>query len=181
MRGHTSDVQAARAVLEEDQRVDPAKINRVIRETLRLHHTGWLVTRRTVTQTRLGPWSLPAGTELAYCQHVLHRDPALFPDPLSFNPDRWLEDAQAKAFTPGAYLPFGAGKHKCIGDRFALTELVTAIATIVRRLRFELPPNQTVRPVAEATVRPSTLLMTVHQRNAPAEQKQCSRPVDRPR
>ncbi|MCX4784782.1 cytochrome P450 [Streptomyces sp. NBC_01221] len=156
-------------------------LDRVIRETLRLHHTGWLVTRRTVTQTRLGPWSLPAGTELAYCQHALHRDPALFPDPLSFNPDRWLEDAQTKAFTPGAYLPFGAGKHKCIGDRFALTELVTAIATIVRRLRFELPPNQTVRPVAQATVRPSTLLMTVHQRNAPAEQEQCSRPVDRPR
>ncbi|KPC81123.1 cytochrome P450 [Streptomyces sp. NRRL S-4] len=140
-------------------------LDRVIRETLRLHHTGWLVTRRTVTQTRLGPWSVPAGTELAYCQHALHRDPELFPEPLTFNPDRWLEDTQAEAFTPGAFLPFGAGKHKCIGDRFALTELVTAIATIIRRARFEIPPGQEVRPVARATVRPSTLLMAMHQRS----------------
>ncbi|MFJ6850425.1 cytochrome P450 [Streptomyces sp. NPDC091271] len=141
-------------------------LDRVIRETLRLHHTGWLVTRRTVTRTQLGPWSVPAGTELAYCQHALHRDPALFPDPLTFAPDRWLEEAQAEAFTPGAFLPFGAGKHKCIGDRFALTELVTAIATIIRRVRFEVPQDRTVRPVARATVRPSTLLMTAHPRTS---------------
>lgn len=147
-------------------------LDRVIRETLRLHHTGWLVTRRTVTQTRLGPWSVPAGTELAYCQHALHRDPELFPEPLTFNPDRWLEDAQAEAFTPSAFLPFGAGKHKCIGDRFALTELVTAIATIIRRARFEIPPRHEVRPVARATVRPSTLLMTVHRRGDFAQRDQ---------
>ncbi|MFE9728647.1 cytochrome P450 [Streptomyces sp. NPDC005794] len=147
-------------------------LDRVVRETLRLHHTGWLVTRRTVTETRLGQWSVPAGTELAYCQHALHRDPALFPDPLAFDPDRWLDDAQTKAFTPGAYLPFGAGKHSCIGERFALTELVTAVATIVRRVRFDVPPHRTVRPVARATVRPSTLLMTVWQRSDSAEQRQ---------
>ncbi|WP_329211804.1 cytochrome P450 [Streptomyces sp. NBC_01708] len=148
-------------------------LDRVIREALRLHHTGWLVTRRTVTRTQLGPWSIPAGTELAYCQHALHRDPAFFPDPLTFDPDRWLDDAQAEAFTPGAFLPFGAGKHKCIGDRFALTELVTAISTIIRRVRFAPPPHhQEVRPVAQATVRPSTLLMTAHRRIEPAEQQE---------
>ncbi|MFE4450622.1 cytochrome P450 [Streptomyces sp. NPDC056796] len=146
-------------------------LDRVVRETLRLHHTGWLVTRRTITQTRLGPWSIPAGTELAYCQHALHRDPALFPDPLAFDPDRWLDEAQAEAITPGAFLPFGAGKHKCIGDRFALTELVTALATIVRRARFELVPPHEVRPVAQATVRPGRLLMTMHRRSDSAEPK----------
>ncbi|MFC7016201.1 cytochrome P450 [Streptomyces viridiviolaceus] len=145
-----------------------AFLNRVIRETLRLHHTGWLVTRRTVTRTRLGPWSVPAGTELAYCQHALHRDPALFPDPLTFDPDRWLDAAQTEALTSGAFLPFGAGKHTCIGDRFALTELATAVATITRRIRFALLPRQTVRPVARATVRPSTLSMTVLRREGSA-------------
>ncbi|MER5554823.1 cytochrome P450 [Streptomyces sp. NPDC002793] len=146
-------------------------LDRVIRETLRLHHTGWLVTRRTVTETRLGEWTVPAGTELAYCQHALHRDPAFFPDPLTFDPDRWLDDTQAAAFAP-AYLPFGAGKHKCIGDRFALTELVTAVATIVRRVRFDVPQDMAVRPVARATVRPGTLLMTVRQRGGSAERRQ---------
>jgi pentalenene oxygenase len=92
-------------------------LDRVITEALRLHHTGWLVTRRTITETRLGPWTLPPGTELAYCQHALHRDPAFYPDPQTFDPDRWLDDNQT--LPPGAFVPFGAGKHKCIGDRFA--------------------------------------------------------------
>ncbi len=134
-------------------------LQRVINEALRLHHTGWLVTRRTTEETRIGQWTLPAGTELAYCQHALHRDPELFTDPLSFDPDRWKDSSP-----PPAFLPFGAGKHKCIGDRFALTELVTAIATIVRAVRFTLAPGQTVQPVARATVRPKTLRMTVQRR-----------------
>lgn len=70
-------------------------LGRVITEALRLHHTGWLVTRRTLRTTRIGAWEIPAGTELAYCQHALHRDPELFPDPLAFDPDRWLNDDQA--------------------------------------------------------------------------------------
>ncbi|MFJ9708898.1 cytochrome P450 [Streptomyces sp. NPDC101234] len=134
-------------------------LDRVIKEALRLHHTGWLVTRRTMTETRLGDWTLPPGTELAYCQHALHRDAAYFPDPLTFDPDRWLDGEQA--LPQGAFLPFGAGKHKCVGDRFAVTELITAIATVLRRVRLELAPGQTVRPVARATVRPRTLVMKV--------------------
>ncbi|MFE2061324.1 cytochrome P450 [Streptomyces sp. NPDC059467] len=137
-------------------------LDRVIKEALRLHHTGWLVTRRTMTETRLGDWTLPPGTELAYCQHALHRDAAYFPDPLTFDPDRWLDGEQA--LPQGAFLPFGAGKHKCIGDRFAVTELITAIATVLRRVRLELAPGQTVRPVARATVRPRTLVMKVRPR-----------------
>ncbi|MFG2432498.1 cytochrome P450 [Streptomyces sp. NPDC048590] len=129
------------------------------------------ITRRTVTPTRLGPWSIPADTELAYCQHALHRDPALFPAPLTFDPDRWLDAAQVDAIIPGAFLPFGAGKHKCIGDRFALTELVTAVATIIRRVRFDLPSHHAVvRPVAQATVRPGKLMMTTHERKVPGGQ-----------
>jgi cytochrome P450 len=160
------EVLAGRPVTFDDVTRLPY-LDRVVQETLRLHHTGWLVTRRTIEETRLGPWSVPAGTELAYCQHALHRDPLLFPNPLSFDPDRWLDGTQT--LPPGAFLPFGAGKHKCIGDRFALTELVTAIATIVRAVRLELPPGRTVRPVARATVRPRTLLMTVRRREGAAE------------
>ncbi|MFE0473764.1 cytochrome P450 [Streptomyces sp. NPDC058947] len=141
-------------------------LGRVVTEVTRLHHTGWLVTRRTTVETRLGAWTLPPGTELAYCQHALHRDPALYPNPLDFDPDRWLDSAQPPP--TGAFLPFGAGKHRCIGDRFALTELITAIATIVRRVRLELVRDEAVRPVARATVRPRTLSMTVRPRRGEA-------------
>ncbi|MFI5683204.1 cytochrome P450 [Streptomyces sp. NPDC051636] len=143
-------------------------LGRVITEALRLHHTGWLVTRRTMHETRLGPWTLPAGTELAYCQHALHRDPAFYPEPLTFDPDRWLDGNQTP---PGAFVPFGAGKHKCIGDRFAMTELITALATLLRRWKLELAPGQTVRPVARATVRPRTLVMIPRPRSDTARDK----------
>jgi pentalenene oxygenase len=138
-------------------------LNRVITETLRLHHPGWLVTRRTVEETRLGEWTLPPGTELAYCQHALHRDPERFPDPDTFDPDRWNDPAQEPP--PGAFLPFGDGKHKCMGDRLALTEMVTALATMLRSVRLELAEGQVIRQVARLTVRPRALRMTVRPRN----------------
>lgn len=141
-------------------------LNRVITETLRLHHPGWLVTRRTTEETRLGGWTLPAGTELAYCQHALHRDPEQFPDPDTYNPDRWTDPAQQQP-PPGAFLPFGDGKHKCMGDRLALTEMVTALSTMLRSVRLELSEGQVIRQVARLTVRPRSLRMTVRSRNSP--------------
>jgi len=163
VRAEQAEILGDRPVTFEDLTQLPY-LGRVITEVLRLHHTGWLVTRRTLEPTLLGEWEIPAGTELAYCQHALHRDPELFPDPLKFDPDRWLDERQPP-LSDGAFLPFGAGKHKCIGDRFALAELTTAIATITRAWRLELAPGQTVRPMARATVRPSTLLMTAHPRH----------------
>ncbi|WP_151475725.1 cytochrome P450 [Streptomyces albicerus] len=156
------DVLGERPVTFDDLTQLPY-LGRVITEALRLHHTGWLVTRRTLQPTRLGQWEIPADTELAYCQHALHRDAELFPDPLRFNPDRWLDKSQAQ-LADGAFLPFGAGKHKCIGDRFAQAEITTAIATLTRTWRLDLAPGQSIRPVARATVRPSTLKMTAQPR-----------------
>ncbi|MER5299235.1 cytochrome P450 [Streptomyces lasiicapitis] len=157
------DVLAGRAVTFEDMSRLPYLRN-VITEALRLHHTGWLVTRRTLAAVRLGDWEIPPGTELAYCQHALHRDASLFPDPLRFDPDRWLDEPWKAALPEGAFLPFGAGKHKCIGDHFAMTELTTAIATLTRMWRLDLASDREVRPEARATVRPSTLMMTAGRR-----------------
>ncbi len=162
VQAELDDVLGERPVAFDDLTRLPY-LGRVITEALRLHHTGWLVTRRTLQPTRIGDWEIPAGTELAYCQHALHRDPELFPDPLAFDPDRWLDDS-LPPLSNGAFLPFGAGKHKCIGDRFAQAELTTAIATLTRSWRLELVPGQTVRPVARATVRPSTLKMAARPR-----------------
>ncbi|MFE8991287.1 cytochrome P450 [Streptomyces collinus] len=158
------DVLGERPVALDDMARLPY-LNQVITETLRLHHPGWLVTRRTTEETRLGQWTLPAGTELAYCQHALHRDPERFPDPLTFDPDRWNDAAQEPP--PGAFLPFGDGKHKCMGDRFARTEMVTAIATMLRSVRLELAEGQAIRQVARLTVRPRALRMTVLPRKRP--------------
>ncbi|MFI2617068.1 cytochrome P450 [Streptomyces sp. NPDC018584] len=163
LQAELDEVLADRPVTFEDIPKLPY-LRDVITEALRLHHTGWLVTRRTLTPIRLGDQEIPADTELAYCQHALHRDPGLFPDPLRFDPDRRLDETQKAVLSNGAFLPFGAGKHKCIGDHFAMTEIATALATLTRDWRLETVPGQSVRPVARATVRPSTLMMTAGHR-----------------
>jgi len=77
-------------------------------ELLRLQHTGWIVTYRTLAKTQPGPWTLPDDTDLAHCRHALHRDRAFCPDPLKCDPDQWLDGAQS--LPPGAPIPWGAGK-----------------------------------------------------------------------
>jgi cytochrome P450 len=160
------DVLGGRPVgFEEIGRLEYTR--RVVTETLRLHHPGWLVTRRTTTRTTIGGREFPPGTDLAYCQYALHRDAALFPDPLRFDPDRWLDD-WAATLPEGAFIPFGAGKHKCIGEHYAWTQLIVTVATVVSRRRLTTAAGQVVTPVARATVRPKQLLMTVGPRTARA-------------
>ncbi|MET9697218.1 cytochrome P450 [Streptomyces sp. NPDC006529] len=129
----------------------------VFQETLRLH-SPLLFTRRALEPLTLGGVAIPKGAELAYSPHALHRDPALFREPARFDPDRWHEDAGER---PRAhrYLPFGAGQHKCIGDSFAVAEILTAVASVASRWRLVPAPGITVREVPAGIPQPSELPM----------------------
>lgn len=131
---------------------DPAYVDRVLHETLRLHTPIWLLTRRVCTPIQLGEMSLEPGAEVMVSLPTLHRDPALFPDPLRFDPDRWLT-------TSPAFIPFGAGRHKCIGDGFAWAAMTAAVTGLCSRWRFPLAPGHEVREVARAFLRPNALVV----------------------
>jgi cytochrome P450 len=136
---------------------------RLVRETLRLHHPGWLVTRQAIAPVRLGQVRLEAGEDLIWSQYALHRDPVLYPDPLRFDPDRWLPDRPQPPRE--AFIPFGAGKRKCIGDEFAWAEAVLITALIASRWRLRPVAGVTVRPIGEITVHPSSLDMVAETRH----------------
>ncbi|MEV4559521.1 cytochrome P450 [Kitasatospora sp. NPDC049285] len=133
---------------------------RLVTEALRLYTPPWILMRTSNTEVDLGGAQLPAGTNLVYSLTAMHRDPALYAQPDRFDPDRWA-DPELKA----PYMPFGGGRHKCIGDHFAMTEMVIVVATIVARWRLVPVPGVEVREIAHGTLRPSSLPMTVQPRS----------------
>jgi cytochrome P450 len=135
--------------------------DRVIAETLRLHSV-WLIMRRALVPVELGGAWLPAGAELLYSLYSMHRNPALFPEPERFDPDRWSPDRMPPA--RHAFLPFGAGAHRCLGEHFGMVETRIAVATIARRWRLRPVPGHRVREVASAVVHPDDLPMRAEPR-----------------
>lgn len=135
---------------------------RLIDETLRLHNPAWILTRRAISDVRIGEFVLPAGTDVMWSPYAMHRDPDLFPDPLRFDPDRWLPERPQPP--RGAFIPFGVGKRMCIGDQFSLTEAVVIAAYVAGRWRLRPAPGSDVRPIPEITVHPSSLRMVAENR-----------------
>ena len=86
---------------------------------------------------------------------VLHRHRRFWIAPDRFDPSRFLPDRSPPRF---AYMPFGAGPRICVGNPFALTELVLVVATMVRSFRVSLAPHRSVVPVGIVTVQPDVPL-----------------------
>lgn len=137
---------------------------RVLTETLRHRPPGWLFTRATTKETVLAGHRLPRGATVLYSPYLLHHDPASFPDPDRFLPDRWLP-GRAPAVPPGAMIPFAAGTRKCIGETFALTEATVAIAFIARHWRLRHLPGHVERLRPAASLGPRDLVMVCEPRS----------------
>ncbi|MFF8789385.1 cytochrome P450 [Streptomyces sp. NPDC015125] len=137
---------------------------RVVDEALRVRNPGGVTMRRATTEVELAGYRFPSGAEFMFSALVLHRNPHHFHDPLTFDPDRWLPGQ--KAAPRGAFLPFGAGRHRCIGESFARAEMTTVVAALARRWRLEPLPGAQVRGVMTSTNHPANLLMRVAPREA---------------
>lgn len=109
--------------------------------------------RMNAEPVEIGGYRLPAGTHWYLSQYVLQRNPALFPDPLKFEPLRHTEDEKAKR-DKFAYFPFGGGGRQCIGEAFAWMEMVLVLATVAQQWRMELLPNQKIDVEEKITLRP---------------------------
>ncbi|ORW36440.1 cytochrome P450 [Mycobacterium paraense] len=103
---------------------------RVLHEALRLCPPA-AGTMRTPTQDIVVDGHLVEAESMALVSfYALHRDPALWDDPLRFDPDRFLPE-RSKDRSRWQYLPFGGGPRSCVGDHFAMLEATLALATIV--------------------------------------------------
>lgn len=113
----------------------------VIKETLRLYPPAIAIFLRQAQRTvKLGDYLAPPGSLIALSSFVTQRDPRWFPNPLAFEPERFLPPRFA-ALPSGAYFPFGGGPRVCIGQNLAMLEMTLVAAALLRRLRPELPPG----------------------------------------
>ncbi|XP_011343712.1 cytochrome P450 4C1 isoform X1 [Ooceraea biroi] len=109
-------------------------LDRVIKETLRLYPSVPIITRKLAEDIKLDRYTLAKGTTVMLSIILAHRNPDVWPNPLKFDPDRFLpENSQHR--NPYAYVPFSAGPRNCIGQRFAQLEEKIILTAILRKWR----------------------------------------------
>jgi sterol 14-demethylase len=113
-----------------------------LKEALRLHPPLILLMRKVREDFHYKGWTVQAGKMVAVSPAVSNRMPECFPDPERFDPGRYraprAEDARVFA-----WIPFGAGRHRCVGAAFAMMQLKAIFSVLLRARRFELaqPPE----------------------------------------
>ncbi|MGW0825287.1 cytochrome P450 [Streptomyces sp. NPDC002845] len=132
---------------------------RIIIETLRLYPPGWILTRTTTQDTRLAGRLLSAGTPVVYSPYLIHHHPDVYPNPEEFAPDRWKDNNPSTQPPHGAFVPFGGGARKCIGDNYGIIEATLALASIAARWQLDHAPGTRVRPTARISLSPRGLSM----------------------
>jgi cytochrome P450 len=125
----------------------------VVREAMRLYPPAPGFTREPIEDVTIGGYEVPKGSLVTVITYALHRDPRFFPDPESFDPERFAPGWEERV-PRYAYLPFGGGPRVCSGSGFAMMEARLVLSTLIQRFRLLLEPHQQVVPIQLVTVRP---------------------------
>lgn len=122
--------------------------NQVLEETLRKYPPVAYIGRKCEKSYRIPDTSviLDEGTFVDISILGIHHDPEYYPDPDSFDPERFSDEAK-KLRKPFTYLPFGEGPRICIGQRFAMVQLKVGLAVLLRD--FEISLNERTKTPIE--------------------------------
>ena len=122
------------------------KLESVIKETLRLHPPLIILMRQVVEEIELAGHTIPVGTIVASSPRVSNRLEEDFPDAQSFDPSRYLDPRQEDLQNRWTWIPFGAGKHRCVGNAFAMMQIKAIFSVLLQDFEFELvQPSETYR------------------------------------
>lgn len=122
------------------------RLEAVLKETLRLHPPLIILLRIVKEEIDLGGHVLPVGTIVAASPRVSNRLPVDFPEPELFDPGRYLDPRQEDLVNRWTWIPFGAGKHRCVGSAFAMMQLKAIFSVILRDYEFEMvQPSESYR------------------------------------
>ncbi|WP_433237432.1 cytochrome P450 [Actinomadura nitritigenes] len=108
-----------------------------LKETLRLHPPLIILMRLVREDFELLGKTIPAGTMLAASPRVSNRIEADFPKAGDFDPGRYLDPRQEDLQNRWTWIPFGAGRHRCVGNAFAMMQMKAIFSVVLRDYTFE--------------------------------------------
>lgn len=126
----------------------------VFAESMRLFPPAWGIGRNAIAEHEFGGFHLPKGSIVLASPYVLQRDERFWDKPNDFRPERWETISVKEASARNIYFPFGGGVRRCIGESFAWTEGILLIATLARKWRLSLMPDQQIALNPQITLRP---------------------------
>ncbi len=134
---HNPHVQS-RLAAEIDRGTEEDYLTATIHETMRRKPVFlFAIPRQVVKPVEIDDWTYHPPAHLVACTYLMHHDPAFYPQPYEFRPERFLDEAPE----PRTWLPWGGGRKHCLGRHFALLE----VKTILR----EVLSTRTVLPASE--------------------------------
>ncbi|XP_066296747.1 vitamin D(3) 25-hydroxylase-like [Branchiostoma lanceolatum] len=115
-------------------------VNACLLEVMRIRLISPLVLPHATTETvKVQGYVIPEGTQIQPNLYSVHMDPAYWPDPDRFDPERFL-DAEGKVINkPESFLPFGGGRRGCLGEQLARMELFLFFSTLLQSFTFKTP------------------------------------------
>lgn len=136
----------------------------VLEEAIRLRPPAWITVRTARNDDTFNGFHIPAGSLIGLSPYVVHRHPAFWEQPETFDPERFSPQRSAGRHKY-AYIAFSGGPRLCIGSAFAMMEAQLVLATLAQHYRLELKPGHRVVPELGATMRPrGGLPMLLHTR-----------------
>ncbi len=111
-----------------------------LKETLRLHPPLIILMRLVQEDFELLGHTIPAGAVIAASPRVSNRIEEDFPRADEFDPARYIDPRQEDLQNRWTWIPFGAGKHRCVGNAFAMMQMKAIFSVILRD--FEFTPAQ---------------------------------------
>jgi cytochrome P450 len=124
----------------------------VIEETLRLYPPGWLLTRRSIAEDHIGGYAIAPNTDVFISPYLVQRHPQFWPDAERFDPERFSE-ANSAGRSRFCYLPFALGPRACIGEHFAMAEMIVHTAMLARRIRLRYRPRHPLELECQVNLR----------------------------
>jgi cytochrome P450 len=158
-RDELARLRAATENLDLKACVTNAHLAAVIKESMRIYPPAWISDRVSLGDDNYEQYYFPKDTIIAIFYYGLHRNEKYWESPLEFLPDRFLKHNADKE-KQKAYYPFGSGPRLCIGNNFAMAEMVIFLQAFIHQ--FDVFPG-TAEPKVNPliTLRPDRVLLKV--------------------